>query len=156
VFCRSFAVDPPTPNLLNAEWKLLDFTTLARKGVVAFPGCTTAYAAPEVLGALEGGKAITVDPAQDIWALGVLIYEALSPGRLQCRAEVVYARATGQQVYPWEASDDQQPGTWRCSRLRPLAQRCLQRNPHHRLTVTEILEAFMTLGSENLLALRAE
>jgi serine/threonine protein kinase len=74
---------------------------------MAAPQFTPAYAAPEVLLAYEQKFPFAADPSQDIWAVGVMLYEALTcskaaPPGTSTAGYLELAR--GDRAYPWEAA----------------------------------------------------
>ena len=72
------------------------------------PRCTIAYAAPEILGAYAARQRAPADPAQDVWALGVIAYECLTFTRAFpafSPAESVFAAAAGHAQYAWDRDD---------------------------------------------------
>ena len=50
-------------------------------GAECAPACTLPYAPPEVVLAAFEGHRVAVHPSHDMWALGVMAYEALTHGR---------------------------------------------------------------------------
>jgi serine/threonine protein kinase len=61
------------------RWTVIDFGCAARIGAPAPLSFTLAYAAPEVLHAVETGmKTIESTPALDAWSLGVMAFELLT------------------------------------------------------------------------------
>jgi serine/threonine protein kinase len=61
------------------RWTVIDFGCAARIGAPAPLSFTLAYAAPEVLHAVEMGmKTIESTPALDAWSLGVMAFELLT------------------------------------------------------------------------------
>lgn len=60
------------------RWVTLDVARAARLGTPAAQKGTLAYAAPEVVEALEGGRKVVASAAQDMWALGVIAFEMLT------------------------------------------------------------------------------
>lgn len=62
----------------SEKWVTLDIATSARIGTRAALNVTLAYAAPEVVEALESGRKLVVSPAQDMWSLGVIAFETLT------------------------------------------------------------------------------
>jgi serine/threonine protein kinase len=109
---------------------------------------TLAYAAPEVLAAFAGRQMIPADPAQDIWALGVMAYECLTHSTVFPtfrNPRIVFAVAAGQSKYPWE--EDVLDETFRRSRARKLVLACLDRNPRSRVTAAELLKTIDAFGN---------
>lgn len=63
----------------TARWTLTELTTAARTAEPAPPAFTLCYTAPEVVEELQkGATAVTPQPAQDVWALGVIAIELLT------------------------------------------------------------------------------
>ena len=129
-------------------WRLLDFGISARVGERVPARCTPAYAAPEVLRAAD--VAVVATAAADVWALGVIAYEALTharafpPGR---RSAEVFAAAAGRRPYPWELAEGNLPRMWRRSRLRNIAEACLAREAARRPTAQCVVDAMQLMGS---------
>ena len=106
-----------------------------------FPRCTLAYAPPEVVAAYQAGANITVAPAQDIWALGVMAFEALTGGRAVAATQELFLCAAGAKAYPWDSSMlADAPPRWRKSRLRPTIEQCLAHDPAQRPEAQAIVE----------------
>jgi serine/threonine protein kinase len=82
---------------------------------------------------------------QDIWALGVIVYEALAGCRAHTTAEA-HAAAAGAQPYTWER--DPAPA-FAQSRLREIVLACLSRNRNDRPTAHDVLAAVDAVGSCN-------
>ena len=104
------------------------------------------YAPPEVVLAAYADRHIKVHPSQDVWALGVLAWEAVISHPALTLQSTVKACAEGSQMYPWECSPDTQPRMWRQSRLRNIVEPCLARNPAKRPTAAALLAAVGQLG----------
>ena len=140
----------PESGLAHAAWRLLDFGIVAEIGETAYPRCTPRYAPPEVLVAHDAEQRIVVQPSQDVWALGVMVFEAVTgtnatPGRI--KAATVYDRAHGKELYPWEEPPDAQPATWRRSRLRTLTLSCLLRDASARPSAEELVQSIARMTS---------
>ena len=99
-----------------------------------------AYAAPEVLQSFAAGMRIAAHPAADIWALGVMVYEALTDGAVfppyATPPSDVYAAASGSVRYPWELDRDKQFSRYR---VRPAVEACLARDPAARPSAVELI-----------------
>jgi serine/threonine protein kinase len=120
-----------------------------------------AYAAPEVVQAYCARQLVTVHPAQDVWALGVIVYEAITGapafGRM-ANLDTVYAAAHGQAAYAWEAGarggtsggggGSDGAAAFARSRVREAVLRCLHREPARRPTASQVLKAVDRVGSE--------
>ena len=50
-------------------------------GAEVWPSCTLAYAPPETVAAVHTGSHVRAAASQDVWALGVLGYEAMTQTR---------------------------------------------------------------------------
>lgn len=92
-----------------------------------WPRCTLAYAPPEVVLAAFANEHISVQPSHDIWAVGVLAYEAIVKRPALTSVNQVRACASGHEPYPWELPEDQQASEWHGSRVRGAAMPCLAR-----------------------------
>lgn len=103
--------------------------------------CSLHYAAPEVLQSYRSGKPIAASPSADIWALGVMAFEALTNTHVfpafVSTSNDVYAAASGTTRYPWES----QRGDARIVRLRvwPILAACLARDPAARPSAAQLL-----------------
>ena len=87
---------------------------------------------------------------QDIWSLGVMVYEAITKGPTfpaGLRAADLYAYAAGGRPYPWEAPVQEQNLLWRQSRLRAAVTPCLSRDPAQRPSAKEIIDAIVRMSS---------
>lgn len=111
-------------------------------GEEAAPQCTLRYAAPEVVIAFANKRTVTASPAQDVWALGVMVFEAFT------RTPAVdplggvdgcTALARGEALYPWEGNVDDEEFSG--SRARQLVESCLTRDPADRPTAAALVEA---------------
>ena len=84
--------------------------------------------------------------AQDVWALGVMAYEAIARTRTFNCARDTGPCAAGASQYPWERPPEEQPDAWRRSRLRALVAPCLARSPAARPTAASLLAEVSRLG----------
>ena len=116
---------------------------LARAGQRSGASCTLRYAPPEVVRAVDARGPIAVAPAADVWALGVIGYETLAAAPVFASVQDIFACGVRGQQYPWESAEP--PSGWRESRLRPIIERCLVRDPNERATVDGILSAVQRL-----------
>lgn len=67
--------------------------------------CSPTYAAPEVLQAFANKRNLAAQPSQDIWALGAIVYEALTDTKIIPPFTAIHdmvALAEGSVLYPWE------------------------------------------------------
>lgn len=83
---------------------------------------------------------------QDIWALGVISYEALTGERGVSALggiETILELADG-EPYPWEAS--QPPPSFAKSRVRAVVDMCLKRDPSHRASAAQVLVMIDQIG----------
>ena len=63
----------------SARWTLTSLPTAARTGEPAAAAFTLCYTAPEVVEELQSGAGtVTPQPAQDVWAVGVMAVELLT------------------------------------------------------------------------------
>ena len=111
--------------------------------------CTVAYAAPELLVAQQQRSSVTAQPAQDVYALGLIVFEALTHARAlpACGAcAAAAAAAAGAQRYPWEAAEDQLSPAFGRSKLRGTLAACLARNPAERPTAAQLCEQLISIG----------
>ena len=110
---------------------------------------TRAYAAPEVLQSYAARKPIATDPAQDIWALGVVAYEALTdcvvfPPSARASRDA-YAAAHSSAPYPWESGRrDKQLS--QCN-LCEVVGACLARDPSARPSAQDLLAHIVRLNN---------
>ena len=89
--------------------------------------------------AYTSGQTVTVAAAADIWALGVMAFEALVGFRAVETTAHVFLCASGGQPYPWdEAELPAAPERWRKSRLRPVIEQCLTRDAAARPTAAQV------------------
>ena len=104
------------------------------------------YAAPEVLHALEAGSStVIVDPAVDIWALGVIAFELLTeePAFSAQTMSAAKDAIAGRVPLPWEAeAPEARQRLEQLRRLRRTVLRCLARNPAERPTASALLRTW--------------
>jgi serine/threonine protein kinase len=135
----------------RAVWKLLDVGIVKPVGVVDFARCTPLYAPPEVVSRHAPGekdKNVKVDPAHDIWALGVMVFECICNkphGWCDISMDPIQM-ALGTQQYPWEGVKEQQPRAWQRSSLRSLAVQCVDRDPSKRPSAEQIVRGIKRMG----------
>jgi serine/threonine protein kinase len=89
---------------------------------------------------------VTVHPSHDVWALGVIAYEAITQQRALTTHTHIAQYAQGQALYPWEADASQQPHAWLQSRLRTMVEACLQREPGARPSAAQIHAKVSRMG----------
>ena len=127
-------------------------TTVVRAGAVQLPRCTLPYCDPDTANAVNSDSTVTVSPACDIWALGVMCYEAIAQKMALTTMADVFDGASGTKQFPWEAPAAQQPDAWRRSRLRSLIQPCLSRDASTRPTAAQIVQLIERVGSATNMA----
>ena len=115
-------------------------------GHQVWPTCTLPYAPPEVAHAAWASERVTVHPSHDIWALGVIAYEAITRSRALTSQAQIAQCACHLAPYPWEHPPAQQPATWQQSRLQTVLAPCLARDPAARPSAAELCAAFGQLG----------
>jgi serine/threonine protein kinase len=103
--------------------------------------CTLAYATPEVVLAWHDKQKVKASEAHDIWALGVMVFEAL------CQEAAIdpfggpplcVRMAQGKEQYPWEGR--KKGGLFWDSRARDLVKACLARDPSIRPPAAEVVQ----------------
>ena len=117
-----------------------------RIGETKWPRCTLAYAPPEIVCAARGDYEVPVSAAQDVWALGMMAYEAVVGAITFTTLDAIGECASGDLPYPWERPLSAQPAAWRRARLRPLIMPCLAREPSERPPSSELLAAVSGLA----------
>lgn len=115
-----------------AVWRLLDMGICVESGRRERPCCTPVYAPPEVMEAVRADSDIVADASHDVWALGVIAYEAITRTRAIKSMETALACACGSETYPWEADEGALPQRWKASRLRAIVGPCLARDARAR------------------------
>ena len=115
-------------------------------GDVLWPRCTLAYAPPEVALAVDANRDITIATEHDMWALGVMAFEAVVKRQALTTLADVQKCARGAAPYPWELPPDHQPPAWRQSRLRGVITPCVARDPRARPTAAGLLAAVERIG----------
>ena len=113
---------------------------------MCWPRCTLRYAAPEVVIAARIKQDVTVRTAHDMWALGVIGYECITQSAVLVTTSEVIDCASGEQNYPWEEPDANQPQAWRRSPLRPLLTTCLQRRAPGRPAAADVIASVAAMG----------
>ena len=120
--------------------------------------CTIAYAAPEVLCAYVQPSRIVAQPAQDVYALGVMVFEVLTHARVfpssACAAALT--AATGESQYPWEVPETELDSAFCRSKIRNMLTACLSREPNERPTAAQLCEQLIAIGDSTLVAPDAE
>ena len=115
-------------------------------GDTKWPRCTLAYAPPDIVCAAKGDYEVRMSGAQDVWALGMMAYEAVVGCVTFTSLEAIGGCAFGEAPYPWERPLSAQPAAWRRSRLRALVMPCLTRDPDERPAASDLLAGVSRLG----------
>ena len=115
-------------------------------GEVKWPRCTLAYAPPEIITAAKADRDVRVAAAQDLWALGVIAYEAVVGAVTFTSVSAIGECASGVAQYPWERPLEAQPSSWRRSKLRSLVAPLMSREPDARPPAAALLEALSRMG----------
>ena len=110
------------------------------------PTCTLPYAPPELITAACDGTGVQASGAHDVWALGVIAYEAIVQGQALQTQQSILDCADGRAAYPWELPTEQQPVAWRKSKLRSLVAPCLARSADARPHASDVLAAAHRFG----------
>jgi serine/threonine protein kinase len=141
--------------------------------------CTLMYAPPEVVVAFAAKSRIAAEPSHDVWALGVMVVEALTGRSAISRyssQEDVIALAKGERLYPWEemvatggsvatgangvgevgdgkpADEAEGAQAYLRSRARPALEACLRRDAAARPAASELLRMIDNLGAVHTVA----
>jgi serine/threonine protein kinase len=128
----------------------------APAGEIKWPRCTLAYAPPEVVAAVDASRHVEVSAAHDMWALGVMAFEAIAGRVAFTMVSDIRECASGRAPYPWELPADEQPPAWRRSRLRGLLSPCLAREPAGRPSAATLLESVARMGDATTLKAEAD
>ena len=120
--------------------------TTARAGETCCPRCSLGYAPPEVVRAAHNNEHVRISPAQDMWALGVIAFEAVVGSVTFKLSADVADCAYGRARYPWERASAEQPAAWQQSRLRRLLQPCMSREPRQRPVAEVLLASVSKMG----------
>ena len=96
--------------------------------------------------AVHGNTDIVVEAAHDIWALGVMAFEAIVQSQTLESLGDIRRCAEGKQAYPWELPAEQQSISWRQSKLRGVVMPCLSRESVARPSALEVLDSVAQLG----------
>lgn len=131
----------------GSELGFCECAQLRCSGVEVPPHGSEAYAAPEVVRAMHERAPITAHSAEDIWALGVVAYEAIASTRvfssvLDRGSAALCAR--GQRRYVWEVPGACSKAFMR-SNMREVVLRCLSRHAADRPAAVTVLRAFSQL-----------
>ena len=70
-------------------------------GAQCAPACTPPYAPPETVVAAWEEHEVTVQPACDVWALGVVGFEAITQTQALTTQSMIVDCARGYKRYPW-------------------------------------------------------
>ena len=123
--------------------------SLSAAGKETPPQCTLGYAAPEVIKAFDDKSRIMSAAAQDVWALGVMVFEAFTRKPAVDPfggVEGCVALARGEKQYPWEAAEQAQ--AFGGSRARQLVESCLERDPEQRPTAAALVNAITMISDK--------
>ena len=119
-------------------------------GTHTSPKCTPRWAPPEVVLAMLQHRYITVQPSHDMFALGVVVWEAVTQKPAFASRDMCYACTVGDALYPWERDVRQQPEAWQQSRLAELVMPCLARSAAQRPSALDMLAALSRYSSSAL------
>ena len=93
-------------------------------------------------------RAVPAAPSQDVWALGVMVFEALTRRPAVDPfggAEGCKKLARGEAQYPWEGGE--QDREFGGSRARQLVESCLARDPERRPAAAALVEAIRMISN---------
>jgi serine/threonine protein kinase len=132
-----------TKHIVNAGTK----TQVTLRGSTRHDNCVY-YAAPEAIKAavdsstmqMASVATLVVKDALDVFAAGVIAFEALRGVPALDHETDVKQCALGSAQYPWERPDAQQPEEWRSAGpLRAVLVRCLSRNAAERPRAEQLM-----------------
>lgn len=89
--------------------------------------------------------------AQDVWALGVVAFEAIAQRQALPSIRDIRACAAGTEAYPWQLPPEAQPPAWRESRLRRALAPCLERDPAARPSAAALAASVSSMGQATTL-----
>ena len=95
---------------------------------------------------MQANTHIAVAAPHDVWAVGVMTFESVVQRPLFTTLEGIQMCAQGSTAYPWELPPEDQPESWRSSRLRAMIEPCLARDPLRRPTAEALLAAVGRMG----------
>ena len=101
---------------------------------------------------MDASQELEVHPSHDIWALGLMAYEAIVQRPTLTMMADCFDCAFGRQKYPWELPSAEQPRAWRHSRLRALLLPCLARDAAQRPSASRLLERLQRMGQSTTMA----
>ena len=110
--------------------------------------CTMGYAAPEVVIAYDDQRRVTAAAACDVWALGVMVFEALTRTPAVDPFQGVEGAkklARGELRYPWEGEELDR--TFGGSRARRVVEACLARDPAARPTAAALVQSISLIST---------
>ena len=88
--------------------------------------------------------------AHDVWALGVMAFEATVGCHSAPTMQVLKLCAAGTHPYPWELPRAEQPAAWRASPLRRVLAPCLSRDPAARPSAALLAAGLSGLAQERV------
>eukprot|EP00892_Ulva_mutabilis_P002693 jgi/Ulvmu1/12424/UM009_0074.1 len=141
-------------------WEVIDFDCAAQTGTTANIMFSRKYAPPEVLQAYySGNHTVVVDPATDVWALGIIMFELLTGERAfptqgmsrMAEKSAMKQAMLGNAPLPWEGAGLPVQAHTRLDavpRLRNTVLRCLRRDPSQRPNTAELQAAWTLIRRE--------
>jgi serine/threonine protein kinase len=96
--------------------------------------------------AARANTTIVADPSQDVWALGVMAFEAVMRDMALRTKSQCLDCALERSPYSWEQPAEEQPPEWQQSRLHGLIEPYLSRDPRARPSASVIAASMGQLG----------